>query len=113
LKSQRSQIGNLPTLQQVQKYEKGANRISAGRLELMSRVLQVPIGFFFEGLAHNDPSVPSPTAAAIPSYVADFLATRDGLALVRAFTRIPDAKVRRAIIALVEQIAPEPEAIAA
>jgi transcriptional regulator with XRE-family HTH domain len=94
------------TFQQVQKYEKGTNRIGASRLQQISSILQVPISFFFEGA----PDVPGsrPVAgkeAPSPSYVADFLATSDGLALTKAFMRIDDAKLRRRIVDLVEQIA--------
>jgi transcriptional regulator with XRE-family HTH domain len=97
------------TFQQVQKYEKGANRIGASRLQQISQILQVPVSFFFEG-------VPSPrteqradglSEAPSPAYVSDFLATSDGLALTKAFVRITDAKLRRRIVDLVEQIAGE------
>jgi transcriptional regulator with XRE-family HTH domain len=69
------------TFQQVQKYEKGTNRISAGRLLQMSHILQVPVPFFFEGApriageAGKGANVPS------PAYVSDFLASSDGQAL--------------------------------
>jgi transcriptional regulator with XRE-family HTH domain len=94
------------TFQQVQKYEKGTNRIGASRLQQISSILQVPISFFFEGA----PDVPGIRPAAgkeapSPSYVSDFLATSDGLALTKAFMRIVDAKLRRRIVDLVEQIA--------
>jgi transcriptional regulator with XRE-family HTH domain len=94
------------TFQQVQKYEKGTNRISASRLQHLSTILKVPITFFFEGAP---PSVgwPAPNQEQPPSYVNDFLATSDGLALIAAYTRISDPKLRRAIVALVEQIAPD------
>jgi transcriptional regulator with XRE-family HTH domain len=98
------------TFQQLQKYEKGSNRISASRLQHISQILQVPVPFFFEG---------APAASGIPqaaggaaeapssSYVADFLATSDGLDLVKAFMCIEDAKLRRSIVQLVEGITPE------
>ena len=92
------------TFQQVQKYEKGANRISASRLQHISHTLQVPIAFFFEGSPHEPSSRSSMDAAPSPNYVNDFLATADGLALTRAFMRIRDAKLRRCIVHLVEQI---------
>ena len=98
------------TFQQVQKYEKGTNRIGASRLQQISQILQVPVAFFFEGA----PDLPSPGgvengahAAPSPTYVSDFLATSDGLALTKAFMRIEDAKLRRRIVDLVEQIAGE------
>jgi len=96
------------TFQQVQKYEKGTNRIGASRLQQISNILQVPVAFFFEGApelgparGHGGKDAPSPT------YVADFLATSDGLALTKAFMRINDPKLRRRIVDLVEQIAGE------
>ncbi len=95
------------TFQQVQKYEKGTNRVGASRIQQISEILQVPVSFLFEG-------GPSGTARAdgdsegegtSPAYVSDFLATAEGLALTRAFTRITDAKLRRSIVEMVEQIA--------
>jgi transcriptional regulator with XRE-family HTH domain len=93
------------TFQQVQKYEKGTNRIGASRLQHISQILQVPVPFFFD-------RAPGQSGATVEiadsdSYVNDFLATSDGLALVKAFTRIPDPKLRRAIVLLVQQITPE------
>jgi transcriptional regulator with XRE-family HTH domain len=96
------------TFQQVQKYEKGTNRISAGRLQRLGAILKVPVPFFFEG---------APPAEGLPmlgtdepplSYVNDFLATSDGITLALAFGRIRDPKARRAIVALVEQIVADP-----
>ena len=92
------------TFQQVQKYEKGANRIGASRLQHISHILQVPIQFFFEGSPHAPGSRSSMDTAPSPDYVADFLATADGLALTKAFMRIEAAKLRRCIVHLVEQI---------
>ena len=98
------------TFQQVQKYEKGTNRIGASRLQQISQILQVPVAFFFEGAPHlNDAAVLADTgdSAPSPSYVSDFLATSDGLSLTKAFMRIPDPKLRRRIVDLVQQIAGE------
>ena len=94
------------TFQQVQKYEKGTNRIGASRLQQISNILQVPVAFFFEGA----PEPPGMRAAGFKdappaNYVSDFLATSDGLALTKAFMRIADPKLRRRIVDLVEQIA--------
>src|SRR5262245_37345730 len=92
------------TFQQVQKYEKGKNRISASRLQQISHILRVPVTFFFEGV----PDVPGPVhgmrEAPSPTYVSEFLATSDGLALTKAFMRINDPKLRRRIVELVEQL---------
>jgi transcriptional regulator with XRE-family HTH domain len=93
------------TFQQVQKYEKGANRIGASRLQQISHILQVPVSFFFDG-APNVPGQPEGLGEApSPAYVSDFLATSDGLALTKAFMGIKNAKLRRQIVNLVEQIA--------
>ena len=76
------------TFQQVQKYEKGANRVSASRLQHISQILQVPVSFFFEGApaASGIPQAVKGTGdAPSPAYVSDFLATSDGLSLVKAF----------------------------
>jgi transcriptional regulator with XRE-family HTH domain len=97
------------TFQQVQKYEKGTNRIGASRLQQISHILQVPVAFFFEGAPHLADGMVSETmeTAPSPTYVSDFLATSDGLSLTKAFMRIPDPKLRRRIVDLVQQIAGE------
>src|SRR5260370_19343703 len=93
------------TFQQVQKYEKGTNRIGASRLQNISLILQVPVSFFFEGT----PTLPGVAigkgAAPSPSYVNDFLATTDGLALTKAFMRIKEPPLPRRIVHLVKEIA--------
>jgi len=93
------------TFQQVQKYEKGTNRIGASRLQQISNILQVPVEFFFEGAPHLGGAARVDGDAPSPAYVSDFLASSDGLALTKAFMRISDAKLRRRIVDLVEQIA--------
>jgi transcriptional regulator with XRE-family HTH domain len=93
------------TFQQVQKYEKGTNRIGASRLQQISQILQVPVPFFFDRAPGQ--SGATVEIAASESYVNDFLATSDGLTLVRAYMRLPNPKLRRAIVHLVEQITPE------
>jgi transcriptional regulator with XRE-family HTH domain len=97
------------TFQQVQKYEKGTNRIGASRLQQISTILQVPVEFFFEGAPNSTPGIRSDGMAEAPSpaYVSDFLATSDGLALTKAFMHIKNSKLRRRIVDLVEQIAAE------
>jgi transcriptional regulator with XRE-family HTH domain len=92
------------TFQQIQKYEKGTNRVGASRLQQISEVLQVPVSFLFDGGPSGVVGGESAESAS-PGYIADFLATSEGLALTRAFTRIPDSKLRRSIVDLVEQIA--------
>jgi transcriptional regulator with XRE-family HTH domain len=93
------------TFQQVQKYEKGTNRIGASRLQQISNILQVPVSFFFEGAPDLPAKAGELAEAPSPMYVADFLATSDGLALTRAFMRIHDSRLRRKIVELVEQMA--------
>ena len=94
------------TFQQVQKYEKGSNRIGASRLQQISLILQVPVAFFFEG-------APSPTGTSgfgespSPEFVTSVLATSEGLSLVRAFSRIENSKLRRRIVDLVEEMVSE------
>ena len=92
------------TFQQIQKYEKGTNRVGASRLQQIADVLQVHVSFMFEG-APGGAASGGMGEAASPAYVSDFLATSDGLALTKAFTRLKDAKLRRSIVDLVEQIA--------
>src|SRR4029077_9541241 len=92
------------TFQQVQKYEKGTNRIGASRLQAISNILQVPVSFFFEGAPHM-PGHSGMGEAPSPAYVSDFLATSDGLTLTKSFMKIKSGKMRRRIVELVEQIA--------
>ena len=93
------------TFQQVQKYEKGTNRIGASRLQQISHILQVPVAFFFEGAPNIHPQSDGMSEAPSPTYVSDFLATSDGLALTKAFMEIKEPKLRRRIVDLVEEIA--------
>lgn len=93
------------TFQQVQKYEKGTNRIGASRLFEASQVLGVPVSFFYEelgGAAARQPGLAEPASEA---YVADFVASREGLQLMKAFVAVKDPKVRRRIVELVESLA--------
>jgi transcriptional regulator with XRE-family HTH domain len=87
------------SFQQVQKYERGINRIGAGRLQKIADVLQVPASFFFEDFAKPGQK------AALPSHIPDFLASADGLALSAAFMSIRDARQRRCVVLLVEAMA--------
>lgn len=95
------------TFQQVQKYEKGTNRIGASRLQQISEILQVPVAFFFEGAPVLAGVPVGLSEAPSPAYISDFLATSDGLALTKAFVEIKDSRVRRRIVDLVEAIAGE------
>ena len=93
------------TFQQVQKYERGANRVSASKLYEIARSLSVPVAFFFEGL--NDPvsgGVAEPGADAILHY---FLRTSEGVELASLFPMIRRARIRRRILDLVRAMAEE------
>jgi transcriptional regulator with XRE-family HTH domain len=93
------------TFQQVQKYEKGTNRISASRLQQISHVLQVTMPFFFEGLpSHSGRSKGTRDEPSTPN-VLKLFTTTDGLNLAKAFTQIKDRKLRLPILHLVEELA--------
>jgi transcriptional regulator with XRE-family HTH domain len=92
------------TFQQVQKYEKGTNRVGASRLQHICYILQVPIQFLFEGLPTVADGPTGMGASPSPDYVTDYLATADGLALTKAFMRIKNGTLKRCIVDLVEQI---------
>jgi transcriptional regulator with XRE-family HTH domain len=102
------------TFQQVQKYEKGVNRIGASRLFELANVLGVSVGFFYDE-APGQPAVAGMPAVAgfgeMPgeNYASDFLGSREGLELNKAFARISDPKVRRTIVDLVRSLASENE----
>ncbi len=92
------------TFQQVQKYEKGTNRMGSSRLQQVADVLKVPISFFFEG-GPNQSKVNG--KVSLPEYVSEFFAIREGHALMHAFMRLPKGKIRHTIVSLVEDIANE------
>jgi transcriptional regulator with XRE-family HTH domain len=93
------------SFQQVQKYEKGKNRISASRLQQISNVLQVPVPFFFEGLPGLPGASKGKVQAPSPAYVTDFVASSDGLSLIKAFMLIKRRDLRLAIVHLIEETA--------
>lgn len=94
------------TFQQVQKYEKGMNRISVARLVDIAKILGVDIHFFFNGLEPK----PGFSEEGAPPYVADMMSTPEGLQLVRNFTNIKNSKVRKSIVQLVASLAAQDEA---
>ncbi|WP_159732171.1 helix-turn-helix domain-containing protein [Methylosinus sp. Ce-a6] len=98
------------TFQQVQKYEKGTNRIGASRLQQISKTLNVPPSFFFEGAPTAQPAADGFAEESSSQYVVDFLSTAEGLHLNRAFARIKDAKVRKRVIDLIVTLADQDEA---
>src|SRR5215813_12027550 len=93
------------TFQQVQKYEKGTNRIGASRLQQISHILQVPVAFFVEGAANALAPHGSNGSALSMAEIDDFVSDSDGLRLIRAFMRIDNATLRRTIAMLVQEIA--------
>jgi transcriptional regulator with XRE-family HTH domain len=90
------------TFQQVQKYEKGSNRISAGRLLRIANLLEVPVSYFFEE-APGTTNLSGKTRT--PEYVSDLLNTKIGIAMAEAFGRIRKVRLRRSIVAVVQAIA--------
>jgi transcriptional regulator with XRE-family HTH domain len=98
------------TFQQIQKYEKGTNRIGASRLQHIARVLSVPVSFFFEDAPGTPGEAPTGMGEAKQtSHVVDFLSSSEGIQLNKAFVRIKDAKLRRRIIDLVRSMAGDDE----
>ena len=96
------------TFQQIQKYEKGANRIGASRLQEIARVLNTPVAFFFEDAPGSPVSSQQGFGESESSdYVVDFLSSSEGLQLNRAFVQIRDAKVRKKIVEMVRALADE------
>jgi transcriptional regulator with XRE-family HTH domain len=96
------------TFQQVQKYEKGINRIGASRLFDLAQVLGVSVQFFYEEAPNAENHQLDPAGFAekpAEGAIVEFLRSRDGLELNKAFVRISDAKARRAIVDLVRSLA--------
>ena len=97
------------TFQQIQKYERGANRIGASRLYELSRILDVPISFFFDDMPDDLKTHEGRFAAGIAAtgkdYQSDPLARRETLELVRAYYKITDPKVRKRIFEMVKTLA--------
>jgi transcriptional regulator with XRE-family HTH domain len=97
------------TFQQVQKYERGANRIGASRLYDLSRVLDVPVSYFFEELGEGSP----PSGMSEPSgeaFQANPMMKRETLELVRAYLRITDPQIKRRLFELAKALAAYPSA---
>ena len=92
------------TFQQVQKYERGTNRVGAGRLWNLAKVLDVPVSFFYDGVAETV-GQPGFSEGDQTPIVDDFIQSADGVALAQAFARIKDSKVRRRILELVRTLA--------
>jgi transcriptional regulator with XRE-family HTH domain len=93
------------SFQQVQKYEKGINRIGASRLQHLSQIFDAPVDFFFDGAPRLAGSVRKNKQAPSMDYVDDFFAGAEGKALAKAFLQIKDATVRRSVVHMVEALA--------
>lgn len=93
------------TFQQIQKYEKGTNRIGASRMQQIATVMGVPVSYFFDDAPGADAKGKGFAESAGSDYVVDFLTTAEGLNLNKSFVRISDAKVRRKLVELVSAIA--------
>ncbi len=93
------------TFQQVQKYEKGVNRIGAGRLYQIAHILGVPIGYFYESVTERLPDGLGRSGENSSSPVVELLSSGEGLQLGLAFTKIRDPKVRRRVLDLVKSLA--------
>ena len=96
------------TFQQVQKYEKGVNRIGAGRLFELAGILGVPVSYFYEDLAPGTAGM-APSANGEPPPVMEFVSSGEGLQLSLAFMKIKDQKIRRKILELVRSLAEDEE----
>jgi transcriptional regulator with XRE-family HTH domain len=100
------------TFQQVQKYERGANRVSASKLYEIARSLQAPISYFFDGLADPLAAEAEVAGAGEDRFVHDFLMTTEGLELAAIFPKIKRGRVRRKVLDLVRAMADEEAAAA-
>ena len=98
------------TFQQVQKYERGSNRVGASRLYRLSRVLEVPVQFFFEGLGEKSAVTGLAEGDQTP-IVYDFIQSSDGVSLAESFSRIKDGRVRRRVLELVRTLANEDDLV--
>ena len=100
------------TFQQVQKYEKGANRIGASRLYDIATILNVPVQYFFEDLPQPQAVGANGRGMSEPDrepFVMDFVSSSEGLQLIRSCTKVNDPKVRKRILELVKSLGGEEE----
>jgi len=110
LKISQTQLGDALGLsfQQLQKYEKGTNRVGASRLQHIASILQVPVSFFFEEIPITRGKPAQISDAPSPELVTAFASSTDGLKLIRAFASITNTALRRCIVQMVENIARSP-----
>lgn len=98
------------TFQQVQKYEKGVNRVGAGRLYEIAGILGVPISFFYEDLESGEPgAAPNSSGVGEPPPIMEFISSGEGIQLSLAYMKVKDSKVRRKILDLVRSLAEDTE----
>ena len=97
------------TFQQIQKYEKGTNRVGASRLQAISAILNVPVEYFFQDAPREDGQPNGFSEDAAAPLVPDFLSSAESMQLSRAFMKISDPKVRRKIIDLIKTLADDSE----
>jgi transcriptional regulator with XRE-family HTH domain len=97
------------TFQQIQKYEKGMNRVGASRLQAIGNILNVPVTFFFDDMPGQSDKPKGFEEESETTYVVGFLNSSEGIQLARAFAKIGDAKIRRKILDLVRTLGHEEE----
>lgn len=97
------------TFQQIQKYEKGMNRVGASRLQAIGNILNVPVTFFFDDMPGQSDKLKGFDEESETTYVVGFLNSSEGIQLARAFAKITDAKIRRKILDLVRTLGHEEE----
>jgi transcriptional regulator with XRE-family HTH domain len=95
------------TFQQIQKYEKGKNRVGAHRIQQLSNILDIPVGFFFED-APGAKVFADQAPSGLPPYVAIFMRTAEGRRMVEAFSNVQDREMRAALCRVVEAAANQP-----
>jgi transcriptional regulator with XRE-family HTH domain len=93
------------SFQQVQKYERGTNRIGGSRLQQIAQILQVSVAFFFEDAPGASAMSKSAESVLSPAHVDDFVSSSEGLRLIAAFARIESPTLRRRITSLVQEVA--------
>lgn len=94
------------TFQQIQKYEKGTNRVGASRLQDMASAMDVPVSYFFPDTSQSQAAAPGMQEDGA-AFMMDFMSTAEGLELSRAFVRIRSTKVRRKVVELVRALGEE------
>ena len=97
------------TFQQVQKYERGANRVSASKLYEIAAMLKAPVAYFFDGLADPAGEADDDSQGGDERTVHAFLMTSEGLELARSFTQVPRGRVRRRLLELIRALGGEGE----